>query len=281
MDGRVGHEGVCGLVLRSVGMAFALFSKVPMPTLDWDDANMRYMMAAFPVVGALVGIAQVTWWLLAGALGLGSLSAGVGLALVPLALTGGIHLDGLCDVCDALSSHAEPARKREILKDPRVGAFAVMGVMAYLLAQVAAFNELVGLVPRAGILSVPASMWALALVPVASRCLSGVATLAFPKSSERGMLAMFSQSADVRHALLVLGIEFVCCATALVGLGGVLGAAVVICDLACLAAVRCLARREFGGMSGDLAGWFLQMAELAMAWCLVVGLHLSVMGVVA
>lgn len=32
-------------------------------------------------------------------------------------------------------------------------------------------------------------------------------------------------------------------------------------------------------MSGDLAGWFLQMAELVMAWCLVVGLHLSAMGV--
>lgn len=260
-------------------MAFALFSKVPVPTLDWDGANMRYMMAAFPVVGALVGVVQVCWWLLAGALRLGSLSTGVGLVLVPLAITGGIHLDGLCDVCDALSSHAEPARKREILKDPHVGAFAVMGVMAYLLAHVAALDELVGLVPHAGTLGLPGPVWALALVPVASRCLSGVATLAFPKSSEHGMLAMFSESADACHALVVLGIEFACCAVALVGLVGVLGAAMAACDLACLAAVRRLARREFGGMSGDLAGWFLQMAELVMAWCLVVGLHLSAMGV--
>ena len=37
-------------------------------------------------------------------------------------------MDGFCDTCDALASHQDRARKLEILKDSRVGAFAVLGL---------------------------------------------------------------------------------------------------------------------------------------------------------
>ena len=42
------------------------------------------------------------------------------------------------------------------------------------------------------------------------------------------------------------------------------GAAMALAGLACFFRYRRIARREFGGLSGDLAGWFLQTAEIWM-----------------
>ena len=61
-------------------------------------------------------------------------------ALLPLLVTGGIHLDGFLDVADARSSHQSRARKLEILKDSHVGAFAVIAMGCYLLLYTALWS---------------------------------------------------------------------------------------------------------------------------------------------
>ena len=57
-----------------------------------------------------------------------------GFALIPVWITGGIHLDGYADTCDALSSYGDREKKLEILKDPHCGAFAVIRLCSYFLA---------------------------------------------------------------------------------------------------------------------------------------------------
>ena len=42
-------------VLRAVGMAFALYSRIPVPPLDWESGARRYTLYAFPLVGLAVG----------------------------------------------------------------------------------------------------------------------------------------------------------------------------------------------------------------------------------
>ena len=111
-------------VLRSLVIAFACFSKIPMPRVDWREQSMRYCMCFFPLIGLVIGLCLWVWAWLCGALGFGSVLRGAGIALLPLAVTGGIHMDGFADVVDAQSSHAEPDRKRQILKDPHTGAWA-------------------------------------------------------------------------------------------------------------------------------------------------------------
>ena len=158
-------------VLRAVVTAFAFFSAIPMPHVEWDEKNMRYMMAAFPLVGVVIGLLVLAWRAACDALGLGQLLWGAGFALIPLSVTGGIHMDGFADVTDARASHAEPARKREILKDPHSGAFAAMGVSGYLVAYLALATEL----DARGVAL-------LACTPIVSRCLSGIATVTFRTS---------------------------------------------------------------------------------------------------
>ena len=118
------------IVLQTIAVAFAMFSAIPVPQFEWNEKNMRYAMCAFPLIGLVIGAA----WCVCGALPLPGLARAAGFALVPVWVTGGIHLDGYADTCDALSSYGDREKKLEILKDPHCGAFAVIRLCSYFLA---------------------------------------------------------------------------------------------------------------------------------------------------
>lgn len=245
--------------LRSMVAAFACFSTLPMPRMEWEDGNMRYLMVAFPLVGVVAGALVFGWCLLADAIGMGPLLRAAGIVLVPIAVSGGIHLDGFADVLDAQASHASPERKRQVLKDPHIGAFAAIGLGAYLLL----YAGLAGEVPpgwRAALL--------LGLVQVAVRCESGLATLLYAGSGE-GMLSTFRESAATHPALAIIMAELAATAVAMLVLSPLPALVMLACGIACLLALKPFALRNFGGMSGDVAGFFLQACELAMVACLV------------
>lgn len=251
---------------RSLVVAFACFSRIPMPRVEWDRDSMRYAMAFFPWVGLAIGLVLWGWLALCRAASVGVLLRAAGVALAPVAVTGGIHLDGLADVVDAQSSHAELARKREILKDPHTGAFAIVGVACYLVAYLGLASELD---------ATPAVAALLCGLHWESRCLSGVATLALPRSSGKGMLAAFGGSADKRRSLVALVAEWAAGVAATAWAWPAAAAAVAAGGVATLLWLRRFAARQFGGMSGDLAGFFLEVAELVMLACLVVATHLA------
>ncbi|WP_321972730.1 adenosylcobinamide-GDP ribazoletransferase [Paratractidigestivibacter sp.] len=264
-------------VLRSMVMSFSLFSKIPMPQVRWEENSMRYLMCFFPLVGAVEGALLCLWAQMAHALGLTAPLVAAGLLALPVIVTGGIHLDGYCDVHDALSSHAEAERKREILKDPHVGAFAVIGVVTYLLVYFGLACDLAQVGLTSGLtvsMAVP-----IVLVPVISRCLSGLSTLSFPKSSSKGMLSMEGSSDSKGRAIGVLVVVLLVSIALLLWFNALAGVFMAFSALLTFMALWRLSFEQFGGMSGDLAGWFLQVAELLMLGCLVLSAHLSQMGV--
>ena len=126
------------IVLQTIAVAFAMFSAIPVPQFDWNEKNMRYAMCAFPLIGVVIGAA----WCVCGAMPLPGLAKAAGFALIPVWITGGIHLDGYADTCDALSSYGDREKKLEILKDPHCGAFAVLRLCSYFAAYLALCREL-------------------------------------------------------------------------------------------------------------------------------------------
>lgn len=243
-------------VLYSIITAFACFSAIPMPHIEWDESNMRYMMAAFPLVGAVVGACLWLWHLLCTTLDASVLFHAVGLTLIPIVLTGGIHMDGFADVVDARASHAEPERKRAILKDPHVGAFAVVGIVCYVLAYCALAREMRDeLIPL------------MCLIPVLSRCLSGLAAVSSQPSSNTGMLASVRAAANAKTVRVVLVCMLGATTATAVALNPLVGLTMLALAVLALVYVLCLAKREFGGMSGDIMGYYLQLAELVMLAC--------------
>lgn len=236
------------IVLQTIAVAFAMFSAIPVPQFDWNEKNMRYAMCAFPLIGAVCG----ALWYLCGALPLPALVRAGGFCLIPVWVTGGIHLDGYADTCDALSSYGDREKKLEILKDPHCGAFAVIRLCSYFLAYFALCTA-VQFTPRIGL------CWTLALV--LERAFSGLAIASFPLAKNTGLAHTFASAADrkaVRSVLLVL-VGLLCVALVLLG-----GGALVLAALLVFWRYRVVSDRQFGGITGDLAGWFLQKAELWM-----------------
>ena len=120
-------------ILETAAVALGLYSALPVPQFEWTRRNMRYALAAFPLVGVLLGLACWAWSALCAFLSLPALLRGAVLCVLPALVSGGIHLDGYCDTADALASHASPERMREILHDPHCGAFAVTRLCVYFI----------------------------------------------------------------------------------------------------------------------------------------------------
>ena len=241
-------------VLKTIAVAFAMFSRIPMPVFPWEKDTLRYALCAFPLVGAVIGLACWGWTALCGWLAVPDLLRAAGLCALPVLLTGGIHLDGFCDTWDALSSHAGPERKQEILKDPHVGAFAVIHLCLYFTVTLALWSALPVYPPVVVLLAF-----------CLSRSLSGLAVAVFPLARDTGLAHTFASAADKKTVAVVLTVLSAGLAISMglagEGMAGWLSAAAA---LLVFLSYRFMALRSFGGLSGDLAGWFLQTAELWM-----------------
>ncbi|MBQ8928659.1 MAG: adenosylcobinamide-GDP ribazoletransferase [Oscillospiraceae bacterium] len=242
-------------MLRSLLTAFLMYSRLPVPQLPWKEENRRYALCSFPAVGAVLGASVVVWRLVCSRLLIGQVLFAAGCTLLGVLITGGIHLDGFCDVTDARNSYGDRERRLAILKDPHVGAFAVIGLCALLLWQTALYTELTTL----------RQTLCAACIPVLSRVLSAMSAICLPGARKDGSLQSFVAPADRAVSLGVLTVTGLAAAGLLLFLdprGGCLTlctAALVLCRY------RAAALSQFGGVTGDTAGWFLSLCEV---WCL-------------
>ena len=181
-------------------IAFSMYSKVPMPRTDWNERNMRYSLCFFPLIGALIGGLLIGASKLLELAHAGSVLTGAVLFLIPIAVTGGIHLDGFLDTCDAVGSHRSREEKLEILKDSRCGAFSVIGACTAFALGVGIYS---GFTFRRALLMAPAF--------ILSRALSGIAVVTFPNARGSGLAKTFSDAAArarvrVRITLIILAV---------------------------------------------------------------------------
>ena len=246
-------------LIYSVFAAFSMFSALPAPQVPWEKEKIRYMLVCLPLVGMVIGAAEYLWLRLCSWLAFGLVLSSVGYTLIPVLLTGGIHLDGFMDTVDALKSHAAPEKKRAILKDPHAGAFAGIGLGCYLLAYFGLCAEL----PLFG-----RNVLLLGLVHVMSRSLSAVSGTLLPVRPGEGTLHFFHMAADKRVGILAV-LWVILSAGAMVAVWPIVGGVMALGAGITLLLVRSMAIREFGGMSGDIAGFQLQTAELVMLALLV------------
>ncbi|MBU5434282.1 adenosylcobinamide-GDP ribazoletransferase [Pseudoflavonifractor sp. MSJ-37] len=242
-------------MFHALVIAFSTYSRLPMPQVEWSRENMRYAICFFPLIGGAVGLISLAWGWLCGLLELSPLLRGAGLTVLPLLITGGIHMDGFCDTVDALSSHQSRERKLEILKDPHAGAFAIVSCGAWLVLYLGAASQLSSL----------RSLGVTGLGFVLSRALSGLALANWKGARPSGMLQAF---ADASHRAVVTGTMVLFALLAAAGmlwLSPVSGGAALLAAALCWGWYRHVSYRQFGGITGDLAGWSLQLCELAIA----------------
>lgn len=114
-----------------IALQFLTIIPVPFP-LRCEERDLGRSMAFFPLVGVFLGA------LLVGAdyiltLRLPRPVADLLLITLLSAVTGALHLDGLADVCDGLAARGSRERFMEVMKDSRIGAVGVVGLILALL----------------------------------------------------------------------------------------------------------------------------------------------------
>ena len=251
-------------IWNSFKIAFSMYSRIPMPRSEWTDENKSYAMCFFPWIGAVIGLLsyevfRFSKWFDGNGGGNYSLFFVIFLILIPVFITGGIHLDGFLDTQDALSSRQTKERRLEILKDSHAGAFAIISCTVYFLMYIGVYS----------CLSVR-SMEVIAYSFMLSRTLSGLSVVTFPQARKKGMVADFSESASTRITRMVLGIYLIVLCFLIPLTGGICGIGCVISAGVVYGYYYRMAMKNFGGVTGDLCGYFLQVCELVMALVVVV-----------
>lgn len=230
--------------MNSLIHALTFLTVLPMPQVAWRDGDLGRAAAWFPTVGLLLGaILCGAWWLL-GQL-FSPLITAVLLVTLWAALTGGLHLDGLADCGDGLLVAATAERRLDIMRDSRLGTFGAVSLILFLALKIAAVGEL-------------RSPLALLLAPTVGRLLI-LPTAQRPPARSGGLGAGFA--AAVPRGSAMAGSIFVLLLALLIGWRGLAGIAAAL--LAAVGLWR-LAQARIGGVTGDVMGAVIELAELAV-----------------
>lgn len=235
--------------MRSFFLALQFLTRLPTPQRSIQPEIFGTSMMWFPIVGALLGailavadMAMTPFWSVE--------LRSIGLVVLAIALTGALHMDGLMDSCDALLAFTSPDRRLEIMRDSRVGSFAIVGAATVLLLKYTA------------ILSLPDSSRAIALILMGalSRWAMVYATVRYPCARPDGLAHAFKSAADWRVLVFATLTTVLFCAP--FGLGGI--AAFILVWAVTVAFAR-YAMSKVPGLTGDLYGALSEIVEIAVA----------------
>lgn len=236
---------------NSLITAFDMYSIIPMPKTNLSKENTKYSLCFFPLVGLAIGFILNAWRIGYPYLCNGVFLPAVVFVIVPVIVSGGVHIDGYIDTVDAVCSHKTIERKIEILKDTHTGSFALIMTIAYFLVALGVWSEM-------PINAVPV----LSTGFVLSRALGGLAIAIFPRAKESTRLVSFENARQRKVVCAVMLVYIIACAgwmcylEPLYGSLGVLGAAVSF------AYYFYVAKRHFGGITRAVTGYFIQVCEL-------------------
>ena len=232
---------------HAFAMCQSMFCAIPFPGNIWNEQARDKMLLFLPVVGLEIGAiwAGLAW--LCNVLNLPVLVKGLILSVYPYLVTGFIHLDGYMDVTDAVKSYRSLERRREILKDSHVGAFAVIGIVLLLLAQFAFMASAKEI----------ADFRILVFVPAVSRCCSALAVTALKPMTT----SQYAEQMKPRSHIVVLLSMTALFMTAGFLFFGRYGFVLLGCLVGYGVALR-KAYKSLEGMNGDISGYALSIAEL-------------------
>lgn len=240
--------------MRSLRIAFGLMTTLPVRLPDdWAAGDSGRAAVWYPFVGLVIGL--LTWlaWTAAGFV-FPPLVAGMIVLVVWVILTGGLHLDGLADCCDGLLASTSVERRLEIMKDPHIGAFGVIGLILVLFLKAAALSSLT-----------PASSLSILLAASLGRwCILPAGLL--PLARPAGMGADFAQG--FRRSFTIWGAIAPLTIMLFLGIGSALSALI---GVGAAALVLWLAKSRIGGLTGDVFGMLVEIVETAVLVAVLIG----------
>ena len=247
-------------LLKSMAITFAMYSKLPVKNFEWTKENMKYCLLFLPLVGLIEGICLILFVMFFDRIAVNQFLKAALITAFPVIYTGGVHMDGFLDTMDALGSNQSREKKLEILKDSNSGAFAVIGGIIYFLlyfASIISFKNIT-------------QIYILAISYILIRAYSALSLLVFKNARGSGLAYEFSSKSSLYTNRIVLFICIIVCSLIIMYINLHLG---IICTIAVYMVFlyyRVKSFDEFGGVTGDLAGYFLQLSELVTVLILAI-----------
>ena len=241
-------------MIRSMIIAFSMYSRIPIPRFEWKEEDMRYNLCFLPIIGALIGAVVYGCLYLCDMLTVPLMARVCVVSLIPILITGGFHIDGYMDVMDAVNSYKPREEKLKILSDPHIGAFSMISFAAYVLIWTGALTIIFD--RDVSSIRIP-----LVFIFVLSRICTAISSLVLKKAKDDGMLKNETDKAG-RSELLILTFELII-SIAVTVLFDVFAALAMTAVLVLLGLYyRHKTYKEFGGVTGDTAGCFVCAGEV-------------------
>ncbi|HET6839970.1 MAG TPA: adenosylcobinamide-GDP ribazoletransferase [Bradyrhizobium sp.] len=237
--------------LDDLRTAISFLTRLPLPHREGAPlANFARAYRMFPLVGAAIGAAVGLLSLGMRAIGLPDL-AGAALALGAGALlTGALHEDGLADVADGFGGGRDVAAKLEIMRDSRLGTYGALILMVSFVAKVSALAAL----PDALVVQ------SLIVTHALARGVLPLIAMSLPMARTEGLAANAGRP-DLTTAAIA-GVLALIISLLLLPLAEALFA--VLIAVAAAIGMGWLARRQIGGLTGDVLGAAEQVGETAI-----------------
>nr|MCR5774615.1 adenosylcobinamide-GDP ribazoletransferase [Lachnospiraceae bacterium] len=214
-----------------------------------------------------IAVIQYAVYILLTRIGAGDIMKAAAAVCIPVLITGGIHLDGYMDMSDALYSYKAPEERLKILKDPHIGAFAVISVITLVLICFGAVHEIIVSAGRDG-------MTVLCFSYVLSRIGSAMTVVTCRPAKKDGSLYTFAGNSEKKTVILVLVFWLMISGAGSIVLAGVPGMVMLLFTaLIYIMGVR-TSYKALGGLTGDAAGWMLCRSECISALAAAVAIHI-------
>lgn len=229
-----------------------------------ERKDVTKMYIALPIVGALIGLVMYASALLfLDVIGTGPLLASFAIVLTGIALTGGLHMDGFADLGDGYFSYRDKEKRLDIMDDPRIGAFGTMSLIVLIIGKIALVHEL--LLRNVEMLPI------LIVAPVLARVGMNLYFVTTRLAKEKGIAHFFKEKIGTGMLVggsLVIGIG----AAILFGMAMQTIIMPIVLTFGVVVAMilfRSWSLKQFGGVTGDLCGAFIEGTE-AFIWLLVI-----------
>ena len=244
-----------GFSLSAILVAAQFLTTMP-PVIKRPFTNQELgrAVAFFPLVGLGLGIVLAGVNALLNLLFPAYVSAALLLAAWVL-LTGVLHLDGFLDACDGLFGGFTPESRLHIMRDERVGAYALAGGVLLLLIKFTAIT------------SVPNLTTALILVPTLGRWAISLAVVSFPYARETGLGRTMKNEAGSAERLLATAVTLIVAIFA----GGLLGLAAMVAVALTVWLGSKYVMKRIPGLTGDIYGALCEISEVVVLLIFVAG----------
>jgi adenosylcobinamide-GDP ribazoletransferase len=254
------HHDVNRIVyeVRLALTAVQYLTRVPVPGwVGYSPAQLSRSVRYFPLTGIVVGAVAGLFFTLALKVFPQTVAALISM-IASVLVTGGFHEDGLADTCDGLGGGSDKAQALAIMKDSRVGSYAVLGLTLTLLLKFASLSAL------------PAEWFvAIAIAAHAFSRFMSVTVMATQKYARDDSTAKANITVQrIGGGALVYAALWAMAPLWFLGVAGLVGAAVA--TVTRVVAARYMYQRV-GGYTGDCLGAIQQLTELSfylsvLAW---------------